>query len=160
MKAIAYTDGSYRENKYSYGYVLILETGEAIGYGDCGDDATWGSMNNIAGELLAVFAVLRLVGELGISELLVMHDYTGIGEWANGTWKCKKEATQYYKDTIGRYRSMGLVVNFKWIRGHKGDEFNTLADKIASNAYYGETTMKIPDIPTEKFDKLWNSFKA
>ena len=54
---------------------------------------------------------------------------------ANKTWKAKKPETQKYANYINRVRNeKGLVINFIHVKGHSGDMFNEVADKLAGEA--------------------------
>lgn len=69
----------------------------------------------------------------GISSLCIFHDYEGIAKWCEGQWEAKKEGTRAYRDFYRR-ASEKLNITFRKVKGHSGDTWNDLADRLAKEA--------------------------
>lgn len=55
-----------------------------------GNDLEMASMRNVAGEILGAMAAVEKAEELGLSQLIIYYDYSGIEAWATGEWQAKK----------------------------------------------------------------------
>lgn len=132
--AVAYVDGSFNvvTGIFSYGVVMFYD-GEEIHLSDCMDDEELASMRNVAGEIHGSMAAMRFAVEKGCRELTIYHDYEGIAKWPLGLWKANKEGTIAYKKYYNSIRKQ-LEVNFVKVKGHSGDKYNDLADKLAKEA--------------------------
>lgn len=133
-EATAYVDGSYnvRDKRFSYGAV-IFAGGEEIPLSQAFEDAELASMRNVAGEIKGAEAAMRYCIENGIKSLDIYHDYEGIAKWCLGEWKANKAGTQayarYYKSIADK-----LSVRFVKVKGHSGDKYNDMADRLAKSA--------------------------
>lgn len=132
---VAYVDGSYSEsiNKYSYGLVLILPNGKEITYSDSQDDSAALSSGNISGELLGTMTAIKKAIELGFKEILIYYDYEGIEKWYTGEWKAKSYVAIKYLEFIDKHKDK-ISISFEWVKGHSGNKYNDMADKLAKNA--------------------------
>ena len=66
-------------------------------------------------------------------ELVIYHDYEGIAKWCLGEWKANKEGTKAYKafyDAVSRQ----IQITFVKVKGHSGDTYNEMADRLAKEA--------------------------
>lgn len=130
MKVEIWTDGAYRDGRYAWAFVT--STGhEAAGVGD---NPVAAAMHNVAGELAAVFRALVWARDNGFDEVVINHDYEGVGAWATGRWKTKKELTRQYVEVIRRHESRGMKIRFNHVRGHSGVPGNERADQLAMAA--------------------------
>ena len=90
-------------------------------------------MNNVAGEIKGAEAAIQYCLDNNISSVTIYHDYEGISKWCNGDWKAKKVGTiayaNFYKEASSKVR-----VQFVKVKGHSGDQYNELADKLAKEA--------------------------
>lgn len=133
----AYVDGSYHSGtgEFSYG-VVILQNGEEICFQKKISDPDLAAMHNVAGEIKGAEVAMRYALENGYQEIHIYHDYEGIAKWciggANG-WKANKPGTQAYK---AYYESIcdRLQVHFHKVKGHSGDKYNDMADRLAKEA--------------------------
>lgn len=130
-----YVDGSFMEakNNYSYGLVVVKD-GEVIhkdkGVGYKKEDI---SLRNVAGEVMGSMKAIEYAINNDYKEITICYDYQGIECWAKGTWQRNKDLTKYYHEFMKK--NMHLIqVNFKKIKGHSGDKYNDLADKLAKEA--------------------------
>lgn len=134
MKRLAvYVDGSYDKNTKVYGYGMVIITEEEIlqknGNG-IDTEGVW----NVAGEVTGAVKAIEYALANGYTELTIHHDYTGIQKWADGEWKAKKTISKNYADYVRNARQAGLVINFRWIKGHSGNCYNEQADRLAKQA--------------------------
>ncbi|MBP3915032.1 RNase H family protein [Clostridium sp.] len=134
---IIWSDGSYSKelNSIGYGYVItrgsytIFKKGGKVPYSD---DY---SANNILGECHAVLKALLYCAVKGLDKpnIIVAHDYIGVGSWIEGKWKTKTElAKRYYEEVISYKKDM--EIHFCNIPGHSKEFImNNEADKLAKN---------------------------
>lgn len=134
--AEAYVDGSYNvvTGEYSCGVVFFYQ-GEEIHMAQKGEDLELASMRNVAGEILGSRMAMERAVELGVKVLRIYHDYQGIASWCLGEWKTNKEGTKAYKEY---YDSVCNSVDIRFIKvkGHSGDQYNELADKLAKSVIF------------------------
>lgn len=129
-----YTDGSFDKESevYGCGFALVKD-GICISTHTKAYCNAFSAHRNVAGEVLAVMLGIEYCFKLGIKELEIIYDYTGIGNWALGIWNAKKPLTQMYKRFILSYTNH-MSLKFTNIKGHTGVEYNELADKLASKS--------------------------
>lgn len=133
-EAIAYVDGSYQEDTYTFGYGCILYThdGEQT-FSGCSSERRFAETRNITGECLGAIMALKEAIKAGCSKLTIYHDYTGIGKWGTGAWTARSMIAVLYVAYLARVRRY-MTVEFKWVRGHSDDIHNIRADRLASKA--------------------------
>ncbi len=133
-EAVAYVDGSYNAttNEFSYGAVIFHDNKE-LHINKKYDDAELATMRNVAGEIYGSMAAMKYAYENNVKRLTIYHDYEGISKWCKGLWKTNKEGTINYK----RYydvASKKVEIDFVKVKGHSGDKYNEMADKLAKQA--------------------------
>lgn len=143
-KYIIYTDGSYSDvdGLAHGGIVYINENNEC--YNEIhiySERPEFTSMRNVGGEVLAAWAGITSI-QNGVKELPpdttidieLYYDYEGVGKWITGEWQAKKVATAWYKKSVNEL--LGLIPKHSfypvWVKGHDGDYYNSIADKVAS----------------------------
>lgn len=130
----AYVDGSYHSGtgEFSYG-VVILQNGLEHCFCEKMDDPELSGMRNVAGEIKGAEAAMRYAVEHGCTQITIYHDYEGIARWCTGDWKANKSGTKaykaYYDSIVGQ-----LQVSFQKVKGHSGDKYNDMADRLAKQA--------------------------
>ncbi|MDQ7094977.1 ribonuclease H family protein [Desulfosporosinus sp. PR] len=125
-----YTDGSYRDGKYSYGYVFVKE-GQIVFEGKgVGEDSEAAVMRNVAGEIAAVIQAVKKAKSLE-ARVRIFHDYSGISHWVSGDWQAKNKFTQAYVAFMKEHQGL---YSFEKVAGHSGNLFNDYADRLAKQA--------------------------
>ena len=130
-----YVDGSFAVDKgnYSYGMVAVLD-GEVI----CedkgkGEDKEAIALRNVSGEVMGAQVAIKYAIEKGFKEVTIAYDYQGVESWALGTWKRNNRITSEYNAFMVD-KMKEIKVRFKKIKGHSGDKYNDLADRLAKDA--------------------------
>ncbi len=131
---IFYVDGSYNINTkmFSYG-VVLLQDGEEKHFNKGFDDESLATMRNVAGEIFGAQFAMEYAVENKMKNIEIYFDYEGIEKWAVGLWKTNKEGTINYKKYYDSIKDV-LNVKFVKVKGHSGDKYNDLADKLAKEA--------------------------
>lgn len=138
-KIAIYVDGSFKTiNEHqliSSAYVVVNPDGSTVKRKVAKEYETGTHSRNITGELNATYGAIAYALQNNLPEITIYHDYTGIGEWANLNWKANKPETKQYANYVNRVRNeKGLVINFIHVKGHSGNMFNEVADKLAGEA--------------------------
>lgn len=133
-QAVAYVDGSYDStaNAFSYGMVLF-HNGRELHFSEKYTDSELAQMHNVAGEIKGSEAAIRYCLEHQIESITIYHDYEGIAKWCSGEWQAKKAGTIAYANFY-REASAKVRIRFVKVKGHSGDTYNDLADKLAKEA--------------------------
>lgn len=130
-----YVDGSFSVDKGNYSYGLVaVKDGEII-YKDKGKgfDKEAISLRNVSGEVLGARMAVEYAIENGFKEITIAYDYQGVESWALGTWKRNNRITVEYNEFM-QNKMNEVKIRFKKIKGHSGDKYNDLADKLAKEA--------------------------
>ena len=137
----AYIDGSFSNDLQETGYgAVILLKGEII-HTIKGSSKKYIEMRNVAGELFAAAVSIKWAVDNGYKSIVLHHDYSGIAHWAKGEWKCKQEGTINYKKFIDEISS-NISILFIKVKGHSGDMYNDMADKLAKESLSTEEDNK------------------
>lgn len=133
-RAVAYVDGSYNAatKEYAYGAVIFYG-GEELHFSEKGADASRAKMRNVAGEIEGSMCAMRYCLEHGILGLDIYFDYEGIERWCTGEWKANKEGTIAYRKFYQEAKKQ-VDIRFVKVKGHSGDTYNDLADRLAKQA--------------------------
>ena len=131
----AYVDGSFSSGK-SFGCgCIILKDGEIIAeISKAYEDEELATMRNVAGEIKASELAMQYALDNGYTSLSIYHDYQGIASWCLGEWKTNKAGTIAYKQFYDDIKDK-LKVHFIKVKGHSGDEYNEIADRLAKKAF-------------------------
>ena len=138
-KVICYTDGSYKKNKdgeygVGWGYVMLDEEANEILHEEYGSYNEYMDSRQIGGELYAVVRLVQYCEEHGVDEVEIRHDYLGCCKWYDGSWKCKKELTQRYREFM---LDSPIKITFTHVKAHNGNKWNEYVDALAKRAIDG-----------------------
>lgn len=128
----AYVDGSFYEGEFSYGMVIIRD-GMEFSFAEKINDKELAQMHNVAGEIKGAQAAMRYAVKEGLDSIVIYHDYEGIAKWCLGDWKANKEGTKAYKAFYDSIKDK-VKVDFVKVKGHSGDKYNEMADRLAKKA--------------------------
>jgi len=148
-----YTDGGCRPNPGpgGWGAVLLFPEREPVELSGAEEETTNNRM-----ELTAAIEALRALPSPHRVRLVTDSEYVkkGITEWLEG-WKRRGWLTASKKPVRNRDLWMALDaelarhrVTWEWTRGHSGDRYNELADRLASRA------MGVPGLPLDDPDAV------
>ena len=128
---IYYVDGSYMNDVIGWGWVKV-KNGKQIG-SDCGGiKPTQETSRNITGELQATMFAVKNAVLTGVKDIYIGHDYQGISCYVRKEWKPKsKESVAYTKWMLDAIKTYNLNIQFFKIKGHTGNEWNEVVDKVA-----------------------------
>ena len=122
---------SAKMTETGYGAVILFD-GEII-HTIKGSSKKYIDMRNVAGELFAAAVSIKWALDNGYQSISLHHDYSGIAHWAKGEWKTNQEGTINYKKFIDDI-SKRINISFVKVKGHSGDTYNNMADKLAKEA--------------------------
>lgn len=130
-----YVDGSFDKDigRYAYGMVVVKDDGTCEEYGESFNDPEMIDMWNVAGEIMGACAAMQYALDFELPAITIFHDYEGIAKWPKGEWKAKKAGTQAYVDFYKK-AVQKVKINFVHVKGHSGDKYNEMADKLAKGA--------------------------
>jgi ribonuclease HI len=119
-----YTDGSCSPNpgKGGWGFISIEEKHELHVSG--GKEYT---TNNVM-EMTAVIQALKMYKKH--SKFLIISDSQYVINCAQGKWQRKKNCDLWKK--YDKY-AVNKDIEWKWVKGHSGDKYNELVDKLAKS---------------------------
>ena len=130
----AYVDGSFNVKTGEYAYGAVIFSGaETKKFSEKFSDPEMAEMRNVAGEIKGAEFVMRYCLENDIKSVKIVYDYVGIEAWAKGEWKTNKKGTARYKEYYDSIKDK-VFVQFEKVKGHSGDKYNDMADKLAKNA--------------------------
>lgn len=146
---IFYVDGSIRDATFEqvigYGIVLVNKDKHVKDFYMKSDMKKFYSYRNELGELEAGLRVLQLMDRLEIKQAVIAHDYIGVKNYIDGTWKANKDCAIWYRDTFARLVG-DKQIGFKKIAAHTGHVFNERADVLAKIAVGLATEDDLPMI--------------
>ena len=131
----AYEDGSFDKEtaRFAYGCIMLDGDNTVAMMSAADDDPELASMHNVAGEIKGAEAAIQFCLDHGVKELTIFHDYEGIAKWPLGLWKANKLGTQAYRDFY-REAVKSMKITFVKVKGHSGNKYNDMADKLAGSA--------------------------
>lgn len=132
---IIYVDGSFMLDKGNFSYGLVaINDGEVIHKeSGVGFDEEAIPLRNVSGEVLGAMKAVEFADKNNFKEVTIAFDYQGIECWALGTWKRNNKITASYHEFM-KENMRNIKVKFKKIKGHSGNTYNDMADKLAKEA--------------------------
>ena len=133
-ESYAYVDGSFLLENFEFSFgAVIFHNGEMKEFSKKFSDPELVTMRNVAGEIKGAEFVMKYCIENNIPAIDIYYDYMGIEKWCTGEWKANKPGTIDYRDFYNSIKDK-IKVNFIKVKGHSGDKYNDLADKLAKKA--------------------------
>lgn len=134
LENVAYVDGSYNvaTGEFSYG-VVVFHDGKEHTFNKKFSDPELASMRNVAGEIKGAEAAMEYAYKNGMKTLTIYHDYEGIAKWPLKLWAANKEGTKAYQAYYNNIKEY-VDIKFVKVKGHSGDKYNDMADKLAKEA--------------------------
>lgn len=136
---IAYTDGSCFGNPGKGGWgVVLIKDGNLVST-HCGyEDMT----TNNRMELMAVISAMEV--EHNITTIYTDSKYVKNGievwihNWVKNGWKTAAKRPVKNRDLWEKLYNLNRETNpkWEWVKGHSGDKWNDLVDRIAKNEYF------------------------
>lgn len=133
IEAKVYVDGSWNESKQQYGYGFVLvKNGKSFSSGyDKGDNPQYIDQKQVSGEVVAVLKGLNRAIYLDLKHVEIVYDFEGIEKWTTGEWSAKAAIAKAYVHQLKRL-NQNIDISFKKVKSHSRDQFNDMADKLAS----------------------------
>lgn len=130
-----YTDGSFKDGSVAFGVYIQASNNRKFKFYGVVECKQYASLNNIAGELLAVLVGVQLAKDMGFKRYNIVYDYEGVESWYNGTWQARGTLQSIYVTLLNQLRTQyNLAFKFFKVTGHSGVEGNVIADKMATRA--------------------------
>lgn len=136
----AYIDGSFNEASNVAGYGVVLVYNDQVILKDLAGfrGMNFNEYRNVFGELRGAIKAVELAIANEYDSVTIVYDYNGVGLFATGEWKAKKDITKDYQDFMMSYKKV-IDISFIKVNAHKtedegGDKYNHLADKLAKLA--------------------------
>lgn len=132
--AVAYVDGSYdvANHRYAAGGIILYK-GNEYEFSQAFSDEASANLRNVAGEIMGARIAIDYCIEKNIPELVIYHDYEGVGKWGDNLWKANLNMTREYKEYVREAREQ-MTITFVKVKAHAGDKYNEIADKLAKRA--------------------------
>lgn len=122
-----YTDGAYSSarNQGGIGFVILKDDKEVARYAKMYKNTTSQRMEQMA-------AIVALESIVTPSEVTIVSDSQYVVCTYTKNWKRKANLDLWKRfDAAIKFHAK---VEFLWVKGHDKDEYNNIADKLASNA--------------------------
>lgn len=133
-RAYAFVLGDYNSDTGVYGYRGFLCDGETdYPLSGCANDPDVRTMRADAGKLLGTMAAVKKAEELGIRELTIRYDLTGIEKWATGEWKAGRPGPKAYAEFMNSDERR-IKLNFEQAKSGADTEMKRKASALAGKA--------------------------
>lgn len=124
---ICYTDGAYSgtRNQGGIGFIILKDGKEVARYSKMYKNTTNQRMEQMA-------AIVALESIKTPSEVTIISDSQYVVSTYTKNWKRKANLDLWKR--FDKAIAFHTKVEFLWVKGHDKDEYNNIADKLASNA--------------------------
>lgn len=124
---ICYTDGAYSgtRNQGGIGFIILKDGKEVARYSKMYKNTTNQRMEQMA-------AIVALESIATPSEVTIISDSQYVVSTYTKNWKRKANLDLWKR--FDKAIAFHTKVEFLWVKGHDKDEYNNIADKLASNA--------------------------
>lgn len=136
-----YTDGSFSSSKVRGGIgIVFVKDGNKIG----SFSKSFENITNNKAELAAVIIAMKTTLKNNWEEVTICTDSQYVIGCATKGWQRKKNVKLWKRFDLVKEEldKQNITINFRWVRGHDGDKFNELADRLAVNASH-ETALNV-----------------
>lgn len=127
-----YTDGAYSSAREAggIGIVFVKDGKKCLEY-----NKRFKNTTNNKCELLAVIYSLSLIKQL-YNSIIIYSDSQYVIGCATKGWQRKKNVSLWnkYDSEFKRVSELGNKIEFVWVKGHKDNLFNNIADELAVQA--------------------------
>jgi len=137
-ESLAFVDGSFDTASEKAGFGVII-----ISHGGNKDtlykaitkslDEDFIKLRNVAAELEGVKEAVNWAIKYNKRKITIFYDYSGIEDWANGSWRAKTNITQKYVSFINEKRNY-IEIEYIKVAAHSGVTYNEEADALAKNS--------------------------
>ncbi len=129
---IVYSDGSFNPNYdyVSYGCVCLMKNMPEYRISGVTKDKY--NSNQVYGEIKGVLEAIDYAIHKKYKKIYILHDYDGLGKWITGEWRLNNLISVDYFDEINK-RKKDIEVKYIKVKGHTGNTYNEIADKLAKN---------------------------
>jgi len=86
---------------------------------------------NVSGELEAAYRACQFAYEHGADRITLYTDYEGVKFFATHDWNARNLISITYVQLMDK---ISIPIRFEIIKGHSGNTYNDLVDKLAKNA--------------------------
>jgi len=120
---VIYTDGSCSPNpgKGGWGYIAVFSDHDIYGSG---------SEKHTTNNLMEMTAVIEALKEFRrYTHFTIYSDSKYVINCASGVWKRKANLRLW--EQYDKY-AKGKSISFTWVKGHSGDHYNELVDKLST----------------------------
>ena len=138
---LVYVDGSFMNNIVGSGIRIIYPNGEIEDY-IASPSGPYTESRNVYGELNAVIEALlilhlKTIDEgLFIDSIIIYHDYMGIANHVDGTWRLNKRSSEEYAEKVRQLKTILGISNLSFVHvaAHSNNEHNDAVDELAKYA--------------------------
>lgn len=131
-----YVDGSYNYEKNIGGYGLVFVKNDTVIYEDYETiyNQDFLTLNNISVELVAAVRAVETAIAMKVHEsVTIYYDYVGIANFLRKDVRNDSDIIMRYREKMLAYQN-DIKIDFHRIRGHSGDEYHNMADRLAAKA--------------------------
>lgn len=132
-KIVAFVDGSFNEEKATYGFgvqILTPSLSAPIELSGKGTNPDYIDLRNITGEILGAVNAIDWAWKNEYDSIVIFHDYIGLRNWATGEWQAKNSISKFYKNFIDDKKEI-LNIEFVKVSGHSNNKYNDRVDALA-----------------------------
>lgn len=124
---VCYTDGAYSNtrNQGGIGFIILRDNKEVARYSKMYRNTTNQRMEQMA-------AIVALESITIPSKITIISDSQYVVNTYTKNWKRKANLDLW--ERFDKAVEFHTKVEFLWVKGHDKDEYNNIADKLASNA--------------------------
>jgi len=137
MELIIYCDGSYDKKLHNASYAtLIMDKNFNVleSYSGVLTDAGLCNMRNVGGEIIAAKVGMMYCEKYDIKDADIFYDYAGVEHWCTKKWRCNNPYTRAYSVYYDCLVAKGFRFKFHHVKGHSGNKYNDIVDKMAKDA--------------------------